>query len=33
VAIVGASAGAHVFQVGANNGDTLTITTTTGLDR
>ena len=29
VAIVGASAGAQVFQVGANNGDTLTITTTT----
>ncbi len=28
VAIVGASAGAQVFQVGANNGDTLTITTT-----
>ena len=28
-AIVGASAGAQVFQVGANNGDTLTITTTT----
>jgi flagellin len=27
-AIVGASAGANVFQVGANNGDTLTITTT-----
>ncbi|HEY4957083.1 MAG TPA: flagellin [Caldimonas sp.] len=27
-AIVGASAGAQVFQVGANNGDTLTITTT-----
>ena len=26
-AIVGASAGAQVFQVGANNGDTLTITT------
>jgi flagellin len=26
-AIVGASAGANVFQVGANNGDTLTITT------
>ncbi len=29
VAIVGASAGATVFQVGANNGDTLTITTAT----
>jgi len=28
VAIVGASAGAQVFQVGANNGDTLSITTT-----
>src|SRR6476646_2840998 len=28
VAIVGASAGATVFQVGANNGDTLSITTT-----
>ena len=28
VAIVGASAGANVFQVGPNNGDTLTITTT-----
>jgi flagellin len=28
-AIVGASAGAQVFQVGANNGDTLTVTTTT----
>ena len=28
-AIVGASAGAQTFQVGANNGDTLTITTTT----
>jgi flagellin len=28
-AIVGASAGAQVFQVGANGGDTLTITTTT----
>ena len=28
-AIVGASAGAQVFQVGANNGDTLTITTST----
>jgi flagellin len=27
-AIVGASAGAQVFQVGPNNGDTLTITTT-----
>jgi flagellin len=27
-AIVGASAGAQTFQVGANNGDTLTITTT-----
>ena len=27
-AIVGASAGAQVFQVGANNGDTLTVTTT-----
>ncbi|MGZ3443650.1 MAG: flagellin N-terminal helical domain-containing protein, partial [Polyangia bacterium] len=27
-AIVGAGAGAQVFQVGANNGDTLTITTT-----
>ena len=26
--IVGASAGAQVFQVGANNGDTLTVTTT-----
>ena len=25
--IIGASAGAQVFQVGANNGDTLTITT------
>ena len=32
-AIVGASAGAQVFQVGANNGDTLTITTTHGHDR
>ena len=29
VAIVGASAGAQTFQVGANNGDTLTITTAT----
>ena len=29
MAIVGAGAGATVFQVGANNGDTLTITTTT----
>jgi flagellin len=29
IAIVGASAGAQVFQVGANNGDTLTITTST----
>ncbi len=28
VAIVGASAGAQLFQVGANNGETLTITTT-----
>jgi len=28
-AIVGAGAGAQVFQVGANNGDTLTITTNT----
>ncbi len=28
-AIVGAGAGAQVFQVGANNGDTLTVTTTT----
>ena len=28
-AIVGAGSGAQVFQVGANNGDTLTITTTT----
>ncbi len=28
-AIVGAGAGAQVFQVGANSGDTLTITTTT----
>jgi len=28
-AIVGASAGAQIFQVGANNGDTLTITTST----
>ena len=27
-AIVGAGAGAQIFQVGANNGDTLTITTT-----
>jgi flagellin len=27
-AIVGASAGANVFQVGPNNGDTLTVTTT-----
>ena len=27
-AIVGAGAGAQVFQVGANNGDTLTVTTT-----
>ena len=27
-AIVGASAGANIFQVGANNGDTLTVTTT-----
>ena len=26
--IVGASAGAQVFQIGANNGDTLTVTTT-----
>jgi flagellin len=29
IAIVGASAGAQVFQVGANNGDTLSITTST----
>ena len=29
VAIVGAGAGTNTFQVGANNGDTLTITTTT----
>ena len=29
VAIVGAGAGAQTFQVGANNGDTLTITTST----
>ena len=29
VAIVGAGAGAQQFQVGANNGDTLTVTTTT----
>ena len=28
-AIVGASAGAQTFQVGANNGDTLSVTTTT----
>jgi flagellin len=28
IAVVGAGAGAQVFQVGANNGDTLTITTT-----
>jgi flagellin len=28
-AIVGASAGAQTFQIGANNGETLTITTTT----
>ena len=28
VAIIGGGAGANVFQVGANNGDTLTITTT-----
>ncbi len=28
VAIVGAGAGANIFQVGPNNGDTLTITTT-----
>jgi flagellin len=28
VAVVGAGAGATVFQVGANNGDTLTVTTT-----
>ena len=28
-AIIGGGAGANVFQVGANNGDTLTITTTT----
>ena len=28
-AIIGASSGAQVFQVGANNGDTLTITTST----
>ena len=28
-AIIGASAGAQTFQVGANNGDTLTITTST----
>src|SRR6187200_1283400 len=28
-AIIGASAGAQTFQVGANNGDTLTVTTTT----
>ena len=27
--IIGASAGAQVFQIGANNGDTLTVTTTT----
>jgi flagellin len=27
--IIGGSAGAQVFQVGANNGDTLTVTTTT----
>src|SRR5512133_3069129 len=27
IAIIGAGAGAQVFQVGANNGDTLTITT------
>ena len=33
IAIVGASAGAQVFQVGANNGDTLSITTTAGHDR
>ncbi len=33
VAIVGASAGAQVFQVGANNGDTLTITTIDGHHR
>ena len=29
VAVVGAGAGAQTFQVGANNGDTLTITTST----
>ena len=29
VAIVGAGAGAQVFQIGPNNGDTLTVTTTT----
>jgi flagellin len=29
VAIVGAGAGANIFQVGPNNGDTLTVTTTT----
>ena len=29
IAIVGAGAGAQTFQVGANNGDTLTVTTTT----
>ncbi len=28
-AVIGASAGAQVFQIGANGGDTLTITTTT----
>jgi flagellin len=28
-AVVGASAGAQVFQIGANNGDTLTVTTNT----
>ena len=33
MAIVGASAGAQMFQVGANNGDTLTITTDHGHDR
>ncbi len=28
VAVVGASAGAQIFQIGPNNGDTLTVTTT-----
>ena len=28
IAVIGAGAGAQIFQVGANNGDTLTITTT-----